>query len=127
MQKHVRAVGVLYRVWGGIGMLLGAALLLLALAANVAAVTPATAGAELTARLTAVTLTAFGSVLLAGGAVNAWAGASLRPGHPAGRLVVLTLGLLNLFLLPFGTALGAYSFWVLLNEDARRLFEVPPA
>ena len=29
-------------------------------------------------------------------------------------------------LVPFGTALGVYTFWVLLNNDARRTFGRPP-
>ena len=30
---------------------------------------------------------------------------------------------MNLFVLPFGTALAIYTFWVLLHNDARALFE----
>jgi hypothetical protein len=33
------------------------------------------------------------------------------------------LAVLNLFVLPFGTALAIYTFWVLLHDDARALFE----
>jgi hypothetical protein len=32
----------------------------------------------------------------------------------------------NLLIVPFGTALGFYTFWVLLNDDARREFGRPP-
>ena len=32
------------------------------------------------------------------------------------------LAVLNLFVLPFGTALAIYTFWVLLHNDARALF-----
>ena len=42
--------------------------------------------------------------------------------EPRGRIAVLTLGVLNLFLLPFGTALGIYAFWVLLNNETRAAF-----
>jgi hypothetical protein len=34
----------------------------------------------------------------------------------------LILGALNLFNIPFGTALGLYTFWVLLNDEAGALF-----
>jgi hypothetical protein len=33
------------------------------------------------------------------------------------------LAVVNLFVLPVGTALGIYTFWVLLHNDARALFE----
>jgi hypothetical protein len=32
------------------------------------------------------------------------------------------MGAVNLVLIPFGTALGVYTGWVLLNDDARRAF-----
>jgi len=35
----------------------------------------------------------------------------------------LGLAIGNLILLPFGTALGAYSLWVLLKDEGRGLFE----
>ena len=35
---------------------------------------------------------------------------------------MLTLGVLNLFVLPFGTALGIYAFWVLLHNESRAVF-----
>jgi hypothetical protein len=39
-----------------------------------------------------------------------------------GRTFVLGLSIVNLLLLPFGTALAAYSWWVLLKDETRRLF-----
>ena len=39
----------------------------------------------------------------------------------------LMLGTVDLLLLPYGTALGVYSLWTLLREDAKRLFEPQPA
>ena len=33
----------------------------------------------------------------------------------------------DLLLLPYGTALGVYALWVLLHEEAKRLFDTPPA
>ena len=59
---------------------------------------------------------------LAGGGVNVWAGRALRRHQPSGRIAVLTLGVLNLFVLPFGTALGIYAFWVLLHNESRTVF-----
>jgi hypothetical protein len=39
---------------------------------------------------------------------------------------VLWLGALNLFVLPFGTALGIYAFWVLLHTQTRGAFVEDP-
>ena len=34
------------------------------------------------------------------------------------------LGSVNLLLLPYGTALGIYTLWVLLHEKGKALFEI---
>jgi hypothetical protein len=82
-----------------------------------------TSGADrMAAGLTAGAFTVFAVALLAGGGANAWAGRELRRNRPRGRLAVLWLGALNLFVLPFGTALGIYAFWVLLHNQTRATF-----
>jgi hypothetical protein len=121
MQKHIHLLGVLYVVWGALGVLLGLAMFLLA--AGAAAMAQSTAHEGVAANVTAVTLTAFGVALVGGGAVNAWAGRALQRHRSAARLAGLLLALLNLFLFPFGTLLGLYSFWVLLHNEGRRVFE----
>ena len=49
-------------------------------------------------------------------------GWAIRRRSRRGRLAALALAIPNLVLVPFGTALGVYTFWVLLNNDARRAF-----
>ena len=43
--------------------------------------------------------------------------------RPLGRVLSLALAIVNLLVLPFGTAFAVYAFWVLLRDDGRRLFE----
>ena len=38
------------------------------------------------------------------------------------RILVIVLSILNLLSFPFGTALGIYSLWVLLNEEVQAEF-----
>lgn len=38
------------------------------------------------------------------------------------RILVLVLGVLNILNFPLGTALGAYTLWVLLNKETEFLF-----
>jgi hypothetical protein len=38
------------------------------------------------------------------------------------RVLVLVLGFLNLINIPFGTILGVYAIWVLMNEETAQLF-----
>ena len=120
MRSHVNLLGILQLTWGGMGLLLGASLLLLAVGA--AAIARATPGDPLTAGLTALLFVVFATALALGGWANAWAGRALRQHRSPGRTGALMLAVLNLFVLPFGTALAIYTFWVLLHNDARALF-----
>ena len=120
MRSHLRLLGVLQLAWGAIGLLLGSATLLLAIGALAIGVMEA--GDRVSAGVTAFTFGVFAAALLAGGAANAWAGRSLRREEAAGRSAVLWLSVINLFLLPFGTALGIYAWWVLLHAEARAVF-----
>jgi len=111
-------------VWGGIGLLLGISTLLLAIGAVAIGVSPG--GDRMAAGVTAVGFVVFAVALLAGGGANAWAARELRREHARGRMAVLWLGVLNLFVLPFGTALGIYAFWVLMHNETRVVFGVHP-
>jgi hypothetical protein len=124
MRSHVNLLGILHLVWGGMALLLGASLLVLALGA--AAIARTTADDPLTAGFTAALFLLFAAALAAAGWSNAWAGRAIRQHRSAGRLTALGLSALNVFILPFGTALAIYGFWVLLNNDARQLFEPHP-
>ncbi|HWK11803.1 MAG TPA: hypothetical protein VNR64_17210 [Vicinamibacterales bacterium] len=125
MRSHVNLLGILHLVWGGMGLLLALSLLILAIGA--AAIARTTANDPLTAGFTAALFVLFAAALAAAGCSNAWAGRAIRQHRSAGRLAALGLAALNVFILPFGTALAIYGFWVLLNNDARQLFEPHPA
>ena len=63
-------------------------------------------------------------IAVAWGAAHLWVSAMLRRHRPVGRLLMLGLAGVDLLVLPFGTALGAYAFWVLLTHGGDRLFTV---
>ena len=120
MRAHLHLLGILQLVWGAIGLLLGVSMLLLAMGAI--AIGVGSSSDRMAAGITAAAFGIFAVALLAGGGANAWAGRELRRNQPRGRLAVLWLGALNLFILPFGTALGIYAFWVLLHNRTRAVF-----
>jgi hypothetical protein len=123
--SHLHLLWVLQLVWGAVGVLLGASTLMLA--AGAAAIGWTTSGDEFAAGITAVAFLVCAVLLLAAGGANAWAGRALKRRQPNGRLVTLVLAVPNLFILPFGTALGIYAFWVLLHNETRARFEPPAA
>lgn len=120
MTPHLHLLGILQMVWGAIGLLLGVSTMMLGLGAL--AIGWTAPGEELAAAITAALFGVFAIALLAGGGVNAWAGAAIGRRQPSGRLAVLWLAVLNLFVLPFGTALAIYAFWVLLHNESRAQF-----
>lgn len=119
MRPHVQLLGLLQLAWGGMGLLLAASLLLLA---GGAAAIARTGGDTFTATFTALLFIVFAVALALGGWANAWAGRAIRQHRASGRTGALSLSVVNLFVLPFGTALAIYTFWVLLNNEARALF-----
>ena len=121
MRSHVNLLGLLQLTWGGFGLLLAVSLLLLA--GGAAAVARATPTDPMAAGATAVLFVIFATALAAGGWASVWAGRAVRRHRAPGRTVSLVLAVVNLFVLPFGTALAIYTFWVLLHNDARTLFE----
>ena len=123
MRAHLRLLGILQLTWGAIGLLLGVSTLLLAIGAI--AIGLMNTGEPVAAGVTALTFGVFAGALLVAGAANAWAGRALRRTQPVGRSAVLWLSVPNLFVLPFGTALGVYALWVLLHNETRAVFVRP--
>ena len=120
MRPHLTLLAILQLVWGSVGLLLGTSTLMLTIGAVAIGLSPNVDPASAIA--TAVVFGVFSLALLLGGLANAWAGAAIRRQQPAGRLVTLGLAVPNLFVLPFGTALGVYALWVLLHEETRAMF-----
>ncbi len=113
-------LAILQVVWGWIGLLLGVSTLMLAAGAIMIGFT--SEGREISAGVTAAAFAICAVALLVFGGGNAWAGASMRRRDPAGRMAALILAVPNLFVLPFGTALGIYALWVLLHDETRQMF-----
>ena len=104
-------------MWGGLGILAGLSLAILAAGAGFAPADPASR-----LRAGAIIIAIAAIVPLTGGALALWTSRALRRRDARGRHGALALSVPNLFLLPFGTALGIYSYWVLLNDQVRELF-----
>ena len=104
-------------------MLVGISMLLLAAGAAAEVLDPLGAGVEFAAGLTAAVFAFVGIFALLWGAAHSWAAVLLKRRRPFGRVLSLGLAIVNLLVLPFGTAFGGYALWVLLRDESRRLFE----
>ena len=127
MPRHVDFVGVLFIVWGILTALVGLSTLALGIGA-VALITSASrggGGGRFAAGLTVAAFAALAIIAIVWGVAHVAVGVPLRRYKPWARLLALMLGSVDLLLLPYGTALGAYALWALLNEEGKKLFEVP--
>ena len=129
MIRHVDFLAQLYRVWGAVFAIVGAAAL--ALTGGAAAIArvagPVATGSNVAAGVTAFAMGSLAVVALAWAALHTWVGRSLAGHRPRARLLALGLAVGNLPLLPFGTALGGYALWVLLHNSGRQVFLPSPS
>jgi hypothetical protein len=119
MRVHFDVLGWLHISAGAFGLLTGASLAVLALG---------TATALVGRTVDASPSPAVWFLLFAGatfalvGTITILVGRALVNRRPIGRSAALALALPSLVVIPFGTALAVYTFWALLNDDARSAF-----
>jgi hypothetical protein len=121
---HLDVLGRLHVILGALAVLAGASLLVIALGTRLALVELDDAGAAGEAGVWI--LFWCGAIFAGGGVALALTGRALVRRRPAGRKWALALAVPDLLAVPFGTALSIYTFWVLLNDEARREFGRPP-
>jgi hypothetical protein len=118
---HVDLLGVLFIIWGLLTTLIGVSTLALGVAAA-ALVASRSGGSQVAAGVTAAAFTTLAVMAIIWGVIHVVVGVPLRRRQAWARLVALMLGSVDLVLLPYGTALGVYAMWVLLNEKGKVLF-----
>ena len=123
MAVHLALLGRLHLLLGAFGVLCGVSLLILATGTSVALVDLTMRSDD--GRAGVWILGICGGALIAGGLALVVAGRALDRRSRAGRFGALALAVPNLAVVPFGTALSVYAFWVLLNDDARAEFGRP--
>ncbi len=128
MQSHIKLLGILHIVWSAFLILAGAIALLVfggmaglaGLSANVEDRIPAIAVLGGLGGIIFIVVLAFSLPGLV-------CGVGLIQYRSWARLLGIVLSALELFSVPFGTALGIYGLWVLLNPQSEALFRIGPA
>jgi hypothetical protein len=124
MSSHVDFVGILFIIWGLLTALVGVSTLALGVGAVALIATAARGGGgQVAAGLTAVIFTTLAIIAILWGVAHVVVGVPVRRRRPWSRLIALMLGSVDLLLLPYGTARGCYTMWVLLSEEGKRLFQ----
>jgi hypothetical protein len=123
--RHVAFLSRLFLVWSAFNGIVAVAVLAFALAAASLALSSGAErpGTEVAAVVTAATLTVLALAAATWTWVHYFCASGLSAGSARARTLGIALGLFNLMLFPFGTALGVYALWVLLDDEVRTSFE----
>lgn len=126
MREHIRILGILNMVVGGLAAVAGAVVLavmgsiakLLTVAGGVSDQDAATAAPVIA--IVGVCVAAFLLVISAPALIGGWGLLNFKPWS---RILMIVVSVLHLFHIPIGTALGVYGLWVLFSDEGRRLLE----
>jgi hypothetical protein len=123
MTTHVKVLGVLYIVLSAL-TLCGALFIALGVgvASGIVGQTAPPEDAAVALPIIGVAGTALVVFLLALSLPGLITGIGLVRLQPWARILGIVLSAINLINIPFGTALGIYGLWVLLNKDTEILF-----
>ncbi|HEY0591275.1 MAG TPA: hypothetical protein VGF40_05880 [Thermoanaerobaculia bacterium] len=116
MNQHVTILAVLYIICGAILLLIGGGLFMIIAGAG------AISGDLEAAAITGIVGVALGGFFLVLSVPSIIAGVGLLGMRPWARILTLILGAFQILNFPFGTALGIYTFWVLLNDQTVAAF-----
>ena len=130
MREHVKILGILNIAMSGLTALTGVLLLVIMggvgtaiTAAGQSGKFPELENPQIAGPIIGVLGVAIGIFLLALSAPAIIGGIGLLKYRPWSRILMIVVSSLHLLSVPFGTALGIYGLWVLLNEETRRLLE----
>jgi len=119
MKKHVTILGALYIACGCMQVLIALIFFLLLVGGGILSCD------EEAIAITSAIGSAIASFLILLAAPDIIGGIGLLKERRWSRILVLILGCLNLFSIPFGTALGVYTIWVLMDDETIELFRAP--
>ena len=123
VQNHVQLLGILWLAMSAFNALGGLILLILGNTLfphlrEMKGVPPDVPIGFLTALFTTL-----GIIVLAKAACGFFAGWGLMHREPWARVVALVLAFISLFNIPFGTAIGVYTMWVLLPGQSQHEYD----
>jgi len=127
MAQHVKILGILHIIYGALGVFIG--LLVFLVMGGIAGLVGATDQSPDSAIAIPILAGSGGLVfivLLCISLPGIIVGFGLLHFKPWARIMALIMSALELFSIPFGTALGIYGFWVLLKPETEQLFNQPP-
>jgi hypothetical protein len=117
MEKHVTIIGVLFIVLNVLWIIVAGLVFVILVGAG------AISNDEEARTVTVLVGIIIGSFLFIISIPGVITGIGLLKHQQWARILALILGFLNLLNIPFGTILGAYTIWAMLNDETIKLFE----
>lgn len=117
IEKHISILGGLYITFSAI-TLIAAIIVFLAIAGG-----GLISGDELAIAITTTIASIIASLLVLISAPGIICGIGLLKQRPWSRIFALILGAINLINIPFGTALGIYTLWILMKPESEDIFK----
>jgi len=134
MEKHIQLVGILNIVYRGV--LIVAAFLLLILGAwfghffetllHWGSLDPYDVPPQVVLDIIPIVVFAIAVIMFIVSVVGIVAAMGVLKRKEWGRIIMLVVSFVNLLHIPIGTALGAYSIWVLMKDETIRVFNPTP-
>lgn len=122
VQQHVHLLGILWLAMSALNVVGGLILIVLA---NTLFVHLHEMGAppQVPTGFLSTLINTLGIIVLAKSACGFFAGWGLMNREPWARVVALVLSFVSLFNIPFGTAIGVYTMWVLLPGQSQEEYD----
>lgn len=116
MEKHLTLVAVLNIGFGVLGILAALIVFVILVGAGIIS------GDEEAMTITSIVGTAIAGFLTITSIPQIIGGIGLLKRWQWARILMLIIAVLDLFNIPFGTCIGIYTLWVLLNDETAKLF-----
>ena len=117
MKKHIEILGILHIVYHAFGLLGAAAVLIFVGGAGIVS------GDETAIVVLSIIALFVTGIMLVTSLPGIIGGIGLLKMKPWGRILTLVMGFLALLGIPFGTALGIYTIWALMNDETIKLID----
>ncbi|UCC78749.1 MAG: hypothetical protein JSW64_10760 [Candidatus Zixiibacteriota bacterium] len=117
MKKHIELLGILHIVYHSMGLIGALTVLVFVGGGGLISCN------ELAIAITTAVALSISSIILIFSLPGVIGGIGLLLMKKWGRILTLVMGFLALPGIPFGTALGIYTIWALMNDETIRLFK----
>jgi hypothetical protein len=117
MEQHITILGVLHIAWGALGVLTAMIVFIAVVGGGVLSGDPEALA------ITSLVGTSIATFLFIPSLPGLIGGIGIFKYRQWARITLLVVGFVNLIIVPFGTILGIYTIWVLMNIEVKEMFE----